>query len=148
MSLNLNGLVSGGDKYHIFITIGSVPVYNFLTASAVGKQLTQDVKPIGAIGSEAPIAVKRGLKTHSFNISLQAGEASIIVRSAKLVLGSDIHDFRDFPANTNITVVNLTDGFTQKFAGCTFSNESQNVERNSLETITELSGTSLDYSTL
>lgn len=148
MSLNLNGLVSGGDKYHVFITIGSVPVYNFLTASAVGKQLSQDVQPIGAIGTSSPIAVKRGLKTNAFNITIQAGEAAVIVRSAKLVLGSDIHDFRDFPDNTNITVVNLTDGFTQKFSGCTFSNENQNVERNSLETMTELSGTSLDYSTL
>ena len=148
MSLNLNGLVSGGDKYHVFITIGVVPVYKFLTASAVGKQLSQDVQPIGAIGSEAPIAVKRGLKTNSFNISIQAGEAMTIVRAAKLVLGSDIHDFRDFPANTNISVVNLTDGSTQKFIGCTFSNENQNVERNSLETMTELSGTCLDYSSL
>ena len=69
--MNLDYLVSGGDKYQVFITIGSVPVYMFLTASAVGRNLSQDATPIGAISTEKPIAVKRGIKNNAFNISLQ-----------------------------------------------------------------------------
>ena len=143
--MDLNALVSGGDKYQVFITIDNVPVYMFLTASVVGRSLSQDVNPIGAIGTEKPIAVKRGLKTNAFNITLQAGEATKIVQAAKLVLGSDIHDFRDFPANTNITVTNLEDGSIEKYIGCAFSADNKNIKRNSLETMRELSGTCLDF---
>ena len=99
--MNLDYLVSGGDKYQVFITIGSVPVYMFLTASAVGRNLSQDATPIGAISTEKPIAVKRGIKNNAFNISLQDGEAIKIVQAAKLAMGSGIHDFRDFPARSN-----------------------------------------------
>lgn len=146
--MNLNALVNGGDKYQVFIMIGNVPVYTMLTATAVGRQLTQDVQPIGAIGTASPIAVKRGLKNNAFNITLQSGEAVKIVQAAKLVLGSEIHDFRDFPANTNITITSLEDGSVQKFINCVFSSNSQNIARNSLETMTELSGYSLDYKSI
>ena len=131
--MNLDYLVSGGDKYQVFITIGSVPVYMFLTASAVGRNLSQDATPIGAISTEKPIAVKRGIK----NIK--------IVQAAKLAMGSGIHDFRDFPANTNITVTSLENGSVEKYIGCAFSGDNKNIERNSLETLRELSGTCIDY---
>lgn len=143
--MNLDYLVSGGDKYQVFITIGSVPVYMFLTASAVGRNLSQDATPIGAINTEKPIAVKRGIKNNAFNISLQDGEAIKIVQAAKLALGSNIHDFRDFPANTNITVTSLENGSVEKYIGCAFSGDNKNIERNSLETLRELSGTCIDY---
>ena len=143
--MNLDYLVSGGDKYQVFITIGSVPVYMFLTASAVGRNLSQYATPIGAISTEKPIAVKRGIKNNAFNISLQDGEAIKIVQAAKLTMGSGIHDFRDFPANTNITVTSLENGSVEKYIGCAFSGDNKNIERNSLETLRELSGTCIDY---
>lgn len=143
--MNLDYLVSGGDKYQVFITIGSVPVYTFLTASAVGRNLSQDATPIGSIGTEKPIAVKRGIKNNAFNISVQDGEAIKIVQVVKLTLGSNIHDFRDFPANTNITVISLENGSVEKYIGCAFSGDNKNIERNSLETLRELSGTCIDY---
>ena len=143
--MNLDYLVSGGDKHQVFITIGSVPVYMFLTASAVGRNLSQDANPIGALGTEKPIAVKRGIKNNAFNISLQDGEAIDILKATKLALGSDIHDFRDFPANTNITVISLKSGSIEKYIGCAFSGDNKNIERNSLETLRELSGTCIDY---
>lgn len=143
--MDLNSLVAGGDKYQVFITIGSVPVYMFLTSSAVGRQLSQDLNPIYAIGTDKPIATKSAAKNNAFNISLQDGEANIILKAAKLALGSDIHDFRDMPSNTNITVINLTSGSIEKFIGCKFGGDNKNVERQSVETIRELSGICLDY---
>lgn len=147
--MNLDNLVSGGDKYQVFISAGNVPIYMFLTASAVGRQLSQDVNPVHAIGTKKPISTKANAERNEFSISLQDGEAAKIIRAMKLAMGEgNIHDFRQFPANTNITVVNLEDASTEKYIGCRFSNDNKNVERQSIETIRELSGISLDYKSL
>ena len=142
-------LVAGGDKYQVFISAGNIPVYMFLTASAVGRQLSQDSTPVYAIGTQKSIKVARTNEVNSFNISLQSGEAALIIRAMKAAMGDEtIHDFRQFPENTNITVVNLTDGSIEKYIGCTFGSDNLNVERQSVETIRELSGTCLDYKTV
>lgn len=143
--MDLNNLVAESSRYHVFIAAGSVPIYQVLTGSAVGRQLSRDADNIPAIGAVAPIATKMGMKKNSFSISLQDGEAALIIAAAKAVLGDDINDFRDFPKNTNITVVDTETGHTEKYIGCRFSADNRNVERNTLETIRELSGMCLDY---
>jgi hypothetical protein len=147
--MDYGNLVAGSNQYQVFISAGTIPIHVFTTASVVGRSLSQDATNIYAIGTKKPIATKANNETNAFNISLQSGEATRIIRAAKAVLGDgNIHDFRQMPENTNITVINTSDGSVQKFIGCRFTEDNMSIERQSVETINELSGTCLDYKSI
>ena len=146
--MDLSKFVSGGDEYHVFIAIGAVPVYEFFTSSVVARNITRPTQAIHALGSKKPIAVQSGNKEMAFNISLQSGEARAIVLAAKAVFettGMSINDFTDFPQNTNITVINQNTLENETFINCRLGGDNKSIERQSLETLRELSGMCLDY---
>lgn len=136
--MNLNNFIVSGDQYQHSIIINDLPVYIIQSATSVNRTLSQTAENIHAIGTKEAVGSQSNGKTNSFKVDIQSGEAVLLVRAARAA-GYDIQDFRDIE-HFDIVSVDLHTGAIERYIDCVFSDDSQNKERKSVETLRELSG--------
>lgn len=141
--MDLSNLVISADKYEITFVVNDLPVYSIRSATAIGRQLSQSVENLYAIGQKDPVATKKNAKNNTFNLTLQAGEGSLIIQAAQAA-GFNVNDFRDLD-NCSLICFDRQAGTVEQFVNCAFSQDNRSYERNALETLRELSGTFSEY---
>ena len=133
--------ITGADEYNVFITLSDKVTLMFTTTARIAHNRRRDTTAVYRPGSATLTYAARGGRSFAFSFSLQAGEAEEIVRQAREKTGMEgINGFADFPPGTGMTVRNLNTGTVKQFIDCTFSVDSEGIEREAVETLTAVSG--------